>query len=124
MSTVTFSRAAGTITFGGQTFPAANNVDSHSLGPWPLGTYAFAWYDRAAADGPNGAYGSYGALIFSVPGRSGLGIHSGRVDALDGLGRCGVLHCTEGCIRTTDQAMAALVALQASDPVESVSVGW
>ncbi len=127
MSRFTFSRASGTLTWSSadgfeMDFDAMNNVDSHSHGPWPLGTFQFAWYDKAAADGPDGAYGSYGVLIFSVPGRSGMGVHSGRHTVADGAGRVGIAHCTMGCIRTTDDAMAAIVGAFASDPPTEITV--
>jgi hypothetical protein len=127
MSKFLFTRSSGTLTWSGGDgfqidFDACNNVDSHSHGPWPPGTYPFAWYDKAAADGPDGAYGSYGVLIFSVPGRSGMGVHSGRYTVPDGLGRTGMAHATMGCIRTTDEAMAAIIGAYAGDPPTEITV--
>ena len=45
---------------------------------------------------------SYGNFIFDVPGRTGMGVHSGRAN--DG----GVNHPTNGCIRTKDQATSTI----------------
>jgi len=111
---ILFTRALSQLSFVDQnfveqSFVACNFVDSHSNGPWPEGSFTFDRYDPAAADGVNGAYGSHGILIFRVPGRTGMGIHSGRATTPDGLGRVGPQHCTLGCIRTTDEAMAALI---------------
>ena len=123
MSVPIFSRSAGTLSFNGQTFPAANNVAHGSNGPWPAGTYPFIRLGTAEADGPDGAFGSYGIFIFDVPGRTGMGIHSGRANDPDGLGRVGVLACTEGCVRTTDEGVAALIAVHAVEPVTGFVVG-
>jgi hypothetical protein len=40
----------------------------------------------------------------------------------DGLGRSGFLHCTMGCIRTTDDATAQLVRTHAIDPITAITV--
>lgn len=103
-------------------WPAANNVDSHCKGPWPPGEFDFLWLLVGAADGPDGAYGSHGIFIFDVPGRTGMGVHSGRATVPDGLNRCGVAHCTLGCIRTEDAAMARLRELHARDPIKAIKV--
>ncbi len=123
MTTLTFSKSAGTLSVdGGATYPAGNNVDSHSLGHWPLGTFPFAWYDKDAADGPEGSFGSYGVLVFAVPGRTGMGVHSGRATTPDLLGRVGVEHCTLGCVRSKDGALSDLVALHAEEPITQIAV--
>lgn len=98
-------------------FPAHNNVDSLSKGRWPLGKFAFIETHKHTDDAPNSAYGSYGILIFAVPEREGMGIHAGRLDVADGLGRKGPEHATMGCIRTTDDGVRRLLALHAYDPI-------
>ena len=104
-------------------FDAYNFVDSHSRGPWPDGTYAYAGYNaHAEVADPESEYGSYGILYFSVPARIGMGVHSGRRNIPDGLGRYGPEHCTLGCIRTTDEAMAVFVEAVRRDPLESIGV--
>lgn len=89
------------------TYPAANNVDSHSGGPWPEGVYhadALLVTDPTNKDAIR-RYGIY-RIRFVVPGRTGMEFHAGEVDVPDGLGRMGYLHCTEGCIRGTPDAVA------------------
>ena len=114
--------AAGDILAG--PFDAYNNVDSHSSGIWPDGTYSYVDYHaHPALSDPDSEYGAHGILIFSVPGRSGMGVHSGRRSIPDGLGRTGPAHCTLGCIRTTDDAIAAFLQVSASDAIQSISVG-
>jgi hypothetical protein len=105
------------------TWDAANNVDSRCAGIWPNGTNTFAYYVAHPGDTPNSAFGSHGIFIFNVPGREGMGVHSGREGVPDGLGRSGFLHCTIGCIRTTDEATAQLVRTHAVDPINSITVG-
>jgi hypothetical protein len=105
-------------------FEAYNNVDSHSKGPWPDGSYSYVGYNsHSALSDPDSEYGVYGILIFDVPNRLGMGVHSGRRSIPDGLGREGPAHCTLGCIRTTDEAMAAFVRLVAGDSLQGISVG-
>ena len=41
----------------------------------------------------------------------------------DGLGRLGPAHCTLGCVRTTDEAMAAFIRLSGDDGIQSISIG-
>lgn len=98
-------------------FPAHNNVDSHSKGPWPIGKFAFVETHKHSDDAPNSAYGSYGIFIFAVPDREGMGIHAGRQDVADGLGRKGPEHATMGCIRTIEQGVWKLLALHKDDPI-------
>ncbi|MFS7220217.1 L,D-transpeptidase family protein [Rahnella inusitata] len=90
------------------TWTAYNNVDSHaSLRHVNNGTYQIQ--DRNAPHphtaNPNGPYGSFGIIRFSVPGHSGVGVHSGRANARH---LPGPAHPTMGCIRTSDEAMKAL----------------
>lgn len=87
-------------------FPAGNNTDSHSRGPWPDGVYDYSRHTTHPNDAPNSPFGSYGNYIFNVPGcHDTCGVHSGRENVPDALGRIGVKHATNGCIRTTDAAM-------------------
>jgi hypothetical protein len=104
-------------------FVAYNNVDSHSKGPWPEGTFAYQTYlAHAEVADPDSEYGKFGILIFSVPDRIGMGVHSGREDIPDGLGRVGPQHCTLGCIRTTDEAMQAILAAMGNQAIASITV--
>jgi hypothetical protein len=129
MSNLRFSRSDAKLQLASSdsvvigTWAAANNVDSRCAGIWPEGIYAFAYYVAHPGDPPNSAYGSHGIFIFDVPGREGMGVHSGREGLPDGLGRRGVLHCTMGCIRTTDEATAQLLRTHAADPITSIAVG-
>lgn len=84
-------------------FDAYNNVDSRSRGKWPDGTFSYERSTKHPDDGPNSPYGSHGNVIFTVPGRSDMGVHSGRAD------RRGPQHPTMGCIRTMDDGVAALL---------------
>ena len=129
MSTLEFSRIGqklrlldGNKTVIG-TWDAANYVDSRSNGVWPDGVFNFGYYLAHPGDPPSSAYGSNGIFIFDVPGREGMGVHSGRLGVPDGLGRSGFQHCTMGCIRTTDEATAQLVRTHALDPLKSITVG-
>ena len=119
LSSVVFDRGAGTITVysgtGSQVgqFPAANNVTSTSGGPWPNGTFAFSHYMAHPESSSTGPYGSNGNFVFNVPGRSGMGIHSGR---------SGPQSKTLGCVRTTDDATGFLFDLHGSDPLTAITV--
>jgi hypothetical protein len=82
-------------------------------------------FDHCAAhkgDPPQSPYGSHGIFIFDVPDREGMGVHSGREGVPDGLGRSGFLHCTMGCVRTTDDAMAQLVTTHSTDPITAITI--
>lgn len=116
---LTLTRGDGTV----QTFPANNNVDSHSQGHWPDGTFSYDRQHTHADDSPESAYGSYCGYGFDVPGRTNMEVHSGRESQPDGLGRTGVDHATNGCIRTTDDGVAAVQdADNAGFPVTSLTV--
>jgi RHS repeat-associated protein len=105
------------------TFPAANNAQSSSNGPWPPGDYSFNQHVTHPDDGPDSKFGSYGNFQFNVPGRSYMGIHSGHRDSTDKAGRQGYRHATDGCIRTTDDATRLLEQLMHSgDPLTSLIV--
>ena len=93
-----------------------------TAGPFPLGTYTFSWYSRHPGGTANGRYGSYGNFIFEVPGRTGMGVHSGRAKQVDGAGRKGTAYATNGCIRTTDAAMRVIANTHNSDPLATLTV--
>jgi hypothetical protein len=71
-----------------------------------------------AADA-NGSYGLHGIIRFNYPGHSGVGLHSGRANAKH---MPGAQHATHGCIRTTDEAMAAIKIIIAKDPLKNMTV--
>jgi RHS repeat-associated protein len=105
-TSLAFSRSTGTLTATNQNgtvigvYPAGNFTVSSSNGPWPNGTYSPSYYNAHPESGSTGAYGSHGIIVFGVPGRSGMGLHSGR---------SGPKSPTLGCVRTTDDAMGYLV---------------
>jgi len=129
MSTLAFDRQSSTITLTDAgnnnvgSWDAANNVDSHSLGPWPDGAYGFSYHKSHPDDAPDSPYGSSGIFVFDVPGRTAMGVHSGRQNSTDGAGRMGFQYCTEGCVRTTDAAMVILVETHNLDPITSLTIG-
>ena len=104
----TFDGATHTLTIGSQTFVAHNNVDSKAKGKWPNGTFSFERTTEHRDDAADSAYGTHGNVIFTVPGRTNMGVHSGRTAKADGRGRHGPEHATMGCIRSTDAAVQAL----------------
>jgi len=66
---------------------------------WPEGTWQWSHWAPHPEDNANTSFGSYGNFVFWVPGRTGLGVHSGRANTI-----AGTAFQTEGCIRTTDDA--------------------
>ena len=104
------------------TWPAFNNVDRHAtLTHLPNSTYPFLDSVRPhphPAD-PDGPYGSYGILRFTVPGHRGIGVHSGRAGSAH---QPGPPHPTEGCIRTTDAAMQSISTVIRTDPLSTIDV--
>ena len=92
---------------------AGNNVTLWAKGPFPVGTFSFSHYNRHPGSGPTGPFGSYGIFIFNVPGRTGMGVHSGRQ---------GPQSPTLGCIRTDDPCMLDLNGLHQRDPINSITV--
>ena len=119
LSDVIYNRSNGTITIydnqGSQVgqFPAGNNTTSTSNGPWPNGVFPYSHYVRHPESGPTDSYGSNGNFVFEVPGRTGMGIHSGR---------SGPQSKTLGCIRTTDDATDFLRNLHQIDPLKTIKV--
>jgi RHS repeat-associated protein len=121
LSSLTFNRANGSLTLydkNGNAIAvctAANNTTKSSNGLWPNGTYPFSSHNNHPPD-PNGPYGSYGIDIFDVPGRTGMGVHSGRANS------GGPSHPTLGCVRTTDDCMKKITDWQAHDPMTDVTI--
>lgn len=121
LSSFIFNRANGTLTLLNKNgnvvivCDAGNNTAKHSKGPWPNGTYPYSWHHNHPAD-PNGPFGSYGIFIFTVPGRPGMGVHSGRANS------GGPKHPTEGCVRTTDNCMQQINNFQATDPLKKITI--
>ncbi len=119
-----FDRAANLIHVmtgdGCRCFRACNNADSSSRGPWPVGVWRpdpEGFIAVGGEDGlPGGAYGPY-FLRYVVPGRVGMGIHSGREEDVDLAGRSGPDHATKGCIRTSGVAMEEIARVVAAAKV-------
>jgi hypothetical protein len=99
-------------------FEACNNVVSGS-DPFPVGTYKFSHAKRHEDDAAGSTYGRYGIVVFEVPSRTGLGIHSGRADAKNNPGP---KHPTQGCIRTTDDAMKKILEVHVNDKLTEIKV--
>ena len=91
---------------------AYNHPDSASS-IFPDGIYpADAWhvYNSGDSDSP---YGSFGNLVFDVPGHTGMSVHSGRVNHIGGRYHwTGPAYFTNGCIRTTDNFMRQMFGAQ------------
>jgi len=122
LSSVTYDGQAHTITVKGSsgqtvaTYPANNRTTTTSGGPWPNGTYNYSHSNAHPESNANGAYGSHGIFVFNVPGRPGMGLHSGRANS--GAQN----HPTLGCVRTTDSAMSYLRDFVQNDPITSITV--
>jgi hypothetical protein len=133
MSTLVFDGAAHTLTLldsAGQQVGQwhANNVVDHraTLRFVPNRTYhiidpTHPHRHGGEADTLDGAYGRFGIIRlapFNAHGHahSGVGVHSGRAN------RGGADHATMGCIRTTDEAMEAIVRHMRVDPLHSITV--
>jgi RHS repeat-associated protein len=128
LSTLTYDNSTHTLTLttndgNTQSFPAYNNAQRTSRGPWPEGTYNYDQHIAHPDDEPDSAYGSNGGYLFHVPGRSGMEVHSGRESIPDRRGRSGPQHATNGCIRTNDSGTDAIQnAIDDGDPVTSITV--
>jgi RHS repeat-associated protein len=102
----------------GLSYPAGNNAQRGSRGPLAPGTYPYSYYVPHDSESTNGPFGPNGNLVLNVPGCVGCGVHAGRRDSCDRAGRCGVNHATNGCIRTTDEAMEEILTRhQNGDPL-------
>lgn len=121
LSSLVFNRANGTLTLLDKdghvviVCEAANNTTKGSKGPWANGTYPYSRHNNHPPD-PNGPYGSHGIFIFDVPGRFGMGVHSGRANS------GGPQHPTLGCVRTKDPCMSQINDFQATDPLTSITI--
>src|SRR5262245_33656321 len=111
MSKLTFDRHAHTLTLFSEegrnlgTWDAYHKVTADSNGKWPNGIYKYRHYNAHDDHTIDTAYGSLGIFVFTVPGRSGMGVHAGRQNVADKKGRKGPEHNTRGCIRTTEDAL-------------------
>jgi hypothetical protein len=127
MSSLVFSRAQKRIKLlrsnGAEvgTWHAENNAQSGAQ-PWPNGQYAFSWHSPHAGDDADSSYGSHGNFIFEVPGREGMGVHSGRKNVADGRGNRGPAHVTDGCVRTTDECTGKIKEIHAGDPLKTITI--
>ncbi|AQS86059.1 MAG: L,D-transpeptidase [Acetobacter aceti] len=111
---------------------ANNRTDSHAtLHFVPNGSLPFQ--DRTAphrhsapnADTVNGEYGSFGIIrMMPFDGHAGVGVHAGRANTPDKsiLRGIGPDHVTQGCIRTTEDAMKAITGVMAQDPLLTITV--
>lgn len=102
---------------------AHNDTTSTSNGEWPDGVFSWSHYNEHAEMGAapgcyNTAYGCEGIHVFTVPGRSGMGVHSGRTDGSDGK----VGGKTLGCIRVPNDAMHAINAQHSKDALKKIEV--
>jgi hypothetical protein len=90
---------------------AYNKITSDAQGHFPVGRYDYDYYKPHAPGGEDTAYGLNGIFIFRVPGREGLGVHSGRKFHQPP----GPKHPTQGCIRTSDAFTEAVHDLHCGD---------
>jgi RHS repeat-associated protein len=103
--------------------PNANPYQPEGNGPAPYGTFSMGTFIPHGND-PNSSYGigSFPIILplqipFRYP-RTGVALHSGHASSCDKAGRCGVNHVTEGCIRTTDDAIRILQF----DPPKTITI--
>jgi RHS repeat-associated protein len=119
LSFLDFARSSGTLRLyyadGSLALECSAANRALGNGPWPSGWYYFDRHNRHAPDA-NGPYGSYGIYIFRVPGRTGMGVHSGRAN------QGGPNHPTRGCVRTTDSCMEQIMRIVATDPLTSIYI--
>jgi hypothetical protein len=114
MSKLSFNRREHKLTLfseDGQnlgSWDAYNNVTASSNGKWPNGMYNYSHYNAHSDHTADTAYGSQGIFVFTVPGRTGMGVHAGRQNVKDSKGRKGPEYNTLGCIRTTEEAMTKI----------------
>jgi RHS repeat-associated protein len=126
---------------------ASNNVERRlKIGKLPDGTYSFQDKSKAhmhgqevgkggiQKDAPNGEYGKNGIFRldpFKGPDKkpngdladhSGVGVHAGREGMTDGAGRTGADFATQGCIRTTAEAMDTISGTAKSDPLTNLTI--
>lgn len=128
MSRLLFRRSFGKIIlYSGNdivgSWDAHNDTTSSSNGLWPNGKYKWSHFNSHMEEGllPGaylGAFGGLGIHVFSVKGRSGLGVHAGRTwgqpDVLGGK--------TLGCIRVTAPAMLKINETHRKDPLKEIEL--
>lgn len=122
-ASLVFDRASGTLTLcdpNGNVVAvciAHNNVSPRSQGPWPNGTFPYAYHNPHKPD-PNGPFGSHGIDVFVVPGMGpGMGVHSGRAN------RGGPTFPTMGCVRTTDDCTREIQNYEAAGhPMQQITI--
>lgn len=136
MSTITFDGSTHQLTLRNSagsvvgTWPANNRTDSHStLRFVPNGSHEvldprIPHRHSGNADTANGEYGTHGIIRIRVLGHDGVGIHAGRNHTPDRTPEHGIGpdHVTQGCIRTTEDAMRTIAQTIANDPLQSVQV--
>lgn len=127
MSHLIFSRSQHTLELynaRGQNlgaWEAYNNADSSSKGIWPNGVYRFLYWNAHVGQGVESKYGAHGIFVFDVPGRSGMGVHAGRLHRSTSMP--GPQYWTKGCIRTDERAMKAILNVHnGDDPLARIVV--
>jgi hypothetical protein len=91
---------------------ATNNVVKNHQ-PFPSGPFPLDKRRTHQDDSPASYYGSYGILLFKVPKRDNLGVHSGKKN---------LEYPTHGSIRTTDAAMYVILTHHARDKITELLV--
>jgi len=136
MSDLTFDGHTHTLTLRDQngqvvgTWAANNRTDAQATLQFvPNGGYTVRdshtpTRHGAPDDTIDGRYGTQGIVQFNVPGHVGVGIHAGRQVTRDRTPErlAGPDHVTEGCIRTTEEAMGAIVNAMRNDPLTAIRV--
>jgi RHS repeat-associated protein len=105
-------------------FNASNNVVSGNE-PFPFGTWSYSWHSPHSNAQPSDRISNTGIYIFNVPRGTtgGMGVHAGRTGMCNTAGRCDWQYPTEGCIRTTEDAMNIISALFGiGDPLTHITV--
>lgn len=135
MSWLRFERKAGKIEIfaGGApgnfvsvpqgSWPAHNKTAKSSKGAWPKGMWTYSHTNPHAEMGLAPAchassYGCSGIHVFTVPGRTGMGVHAGRTFGQDDV----VGGVTLGCVRVPDNAMVRINEIHAADPLLAIVV--
>jgi RHS repeat-associated protein len=130
LSDLNFNRESGILTLTSSSakvlgsWKASNNVQrSNPKGEWAAGTYKYVWTSDHTGEGASGKFGNVATFIFEVPGRSDMGVHGGREGVTDKAGHTGVDHATNGCIRTTDEAIQTILdTVNDGDPLKTITV--
>lgn len=136
MSRIIFDGITHTITLNdkdGNTigvWPANNRTDSRATlrfvpnGPYSVVDMRNPHRHDPADDSVEGEYGTFGIVRFGVANHDGVGVHAGRKTTPDLTPERGIGpdHVTMGCIRTTEEAMAAITQTISSDALVQVLV--